>query len=176
MISSLIVLIAVNAINLGIGFGPNIPVGGIAQNYKTTTTGTIFCTVNNLGIDYAYSKFTNKNTNIDHLSIHSITISYQYPLFKKETHQMDIILGGNYNRIIHKFEIGAENSYVFGLRYGLGYQEIIQGSQLIDRIKPALSGKILVNQYIQIRNWNYTQITSSNFTLALLIGISFRIL
>ncbi len=89
---------------------------------------------------------------------------------------MDIILGGNYNRIIHKFEIGAENSYVFGLRYGLGYQEIIQGSQLIDRIKPALSGKILVNQYIQIRNWNYTQITSSNFTLALLIGISFRIL
>jgi hypothetical protein len=176
VISSLIVLIAVNAINLGIGFGPNIPVGGIAQNYKTTTTATIFCTVNNLGIDYTYSKFTNKNTNIDHLSIHSTTISYQYPLFKKETHQMDIILGGNYNRIIHKFEVGVENGYAFGLRYGVGYEEKFVGSPLTDRIQPALSGRVLLNQIIQSQNWNYRQLTSSNFALSLLIGVSFRIL
>jgi hypothetical protein len=176
VISSFIAIIAINTINLGIGFGPNIPVGGIAQNYKTTTTGTIFCTVNNLGIDYAYSKFTNKNTNIDHLSIHSTTISYQYPLFKKETHQMDIILGGNYNRIIHKFEIGAENGYAFGLRYGIGYQKKLVGSPLTDRIQPALSGRVLLNQIIQSQNWNYRQLTSSNFALSLLIGVSFRIL
>jgi hypothetical protein len=176
VISSLITIIAINTINLGIGFGPNIPVGGIAQNYKTTTTATIFCTVKNLGIDYAYSKFTNKHTNIDHLSIHSTSISYQYPLFKQETHQMDIILGGNYNRIIHKFEIGAENGYAFGLRYGVGYEEKLVGGPLTDRIQPALSGKVLLNQIIQSQNWNYRQLTSSNFTLALLIGISFRIL
>ena len=176
MISSLIVLIAVNTINLGIGFGPNIPVGGIAQNYKTTTTATIFCTVNNFGIDYAYSKFNNKNINTDKLSIHSATISYFYPLVDKETHQMDIVLSGNYNRIIHRFELGSENGYIIGLRYGLNYQEIIQGNQSIDRLKPTLTGRILINQFIQTRNWNNTQISSSNITLSLLLSISFRIL
>lgn len=176
MISSLIAVIAINTINLGIGFGPNIPVGGIAQNYKTTTTALIFCNVNNFGIDYAYSKFNNKNINADNLSIHSATISYFYPLVNKETHQMDIILGGNYNRIIHKFEIGAERGYAFGLRYGIGYQKKLVGSPLTDSIQPALSGKVLLNQIIQSQNWNYRQLTSSNFTLALLIGISFRIL
>jgi hypothetical protein len=176
VLSSLIAIIAINTINLGIGFGPNIPIGGIAQNYKTTTTATIFCTVNNFGIDYAYSKFTNKQINADNITIHTATISYFYPLVEKETHQMDIVLGGNYNRIIHKFELGSENSYVFGLRYGLNYQEIIQGSQSIDRLKPTLSGRILINQYIQTRNWNYTQITSSIFTVSLVLCISFRIL
>ena len=89
---------------------------------------------------------------------------------------MDIILGGNYNRIIHKFEIGAENGYAFGLRYGVGYQEKFVGSTLTERIQPVLSGRVLLNQIIQSQNWNYRQLTSSNFTLALLIGVSFHIL
>lgn len=176
VVSSLVLLLTINSINLGIRFGPHIPVGNLERVYQVTTAASFFCGIKNLEIDYSFSKFTGRNNNKNLLYLNSGTIAYQYPFYQKKNRLLNMIVGASYNRIKRKLETAHEETYAMGLKYGIGYKENFGGTELINRLRPALQIKIYLNQLIQSRNWNYSQVMSSNFFFSMMIGVSFNIL
>jgi hypothetical protein len=178
LLTSLIALVAINTIDLGVKFGPTFPSGNLQNNYKVTTTTAGFCAVNNFVFDYSFSKFTNKINQQENLYLHSAVISYQYPAYQKNCHQINVILGGSYNYIRRRWLTANEQTYALGLRYGVGYKLSFSStsSEFVERLQPALHTNIYLNQIVQLRDWNYNQIMSSNFLFSIMLGVSFRIL
>ncbi len=176
VVSSLILLLTINSIDLGIRFGPNFPAGNLERVYQVTTAASFFCEVKNLEIDYSFSKFTGRDNNKNLLYLNSGTIAYQYPLYQKKSRLLNMIVGASYNRIKRKLGTAHEETYAMGLKYGVGYKESFSGTELINRLRPALQTKIYLNQLIQSRNWNYNQVMSSNFFFLMMIGLSVNIL
>jgi hypothetical protein len=171
MFSSLICLLIINSIEVGAHFGPTSPTGSLANNYRLTTIGSLFGQVNNLELDYSYSKFNGKINNRDFLFLHIIGFSYQYPFLQMTNSQFTAVLGGNYNRVIRKLVSAHEASYVLGLKYGLGFNKNFTVSE---HLRPTLLSRLCLNQIIQARSWNSNQLLSSNLFISLTVGLSFR--
>ncbi len=176
--SAIITLFIINAVDLGIKFGPALPSGSLEDNYKPTTALSGFCLVSNFIIDYNYSQFRGKINGQENLLLHTITVSYEYPFYEKNNHWLNFSIGGNYNYIQRKMLSAREQTYAMGLKYGAGYKYNFPGTapDLISRLKPAAHTNLYLNQTIQTRDWNYNQIMSSNFFFSVMLGISIKIL
>jgi len=164
VISSLILLLTINSIDLGLRFGPNFPVGNLERVYQVTTVASFFCGIKNLEIDYSFSKFTGRDNNKNLLYLNSGTIAYQYPFYQKKTRLFNAIIGTSYNRIKRKLGTAHEGTYAIGLKYGVGYKESLGRFKLV-------SG-VYLSQIVQSRNWQSLQLSSSNFLLSLTTGVS----
>jgi hypothetical protein len=176
LVNSIILLLTINSVELGVGFGPIFPTGTLERTNNTNTAGSVFCDVSNFSLDYSFSKLNSKNNTQDNLYLHSGTISIQYPFYNKNTRCLQAILGGSYNRLIRKLGIAREQSYALGVRYGIGYKEKLANVQIFNKLRPALSADIFLNQIVQTRNWNAAQLSSSNFLISIIFGISFNLL
>jgi hypothetical protein len=178
LLSSLIALLVFNTVDLGVKYGPDFPSGNLQNSYKMTTTISGFSTIKNFIIDYSFSKFSSKINPQENLNLHSATIAYQYPLYEKNNHQLNISLGGNYNYLQRKWLNAKEQTYALGLRYGTGYKYSFRSTtaKFIERLQLAFHTNIYINQIIQSRDWNYSEIMSSNFFFSIMVGISFRII
>ncbi|MCX8014954.1 MAG: hypothetical protein N2748_02945 [candidate division WOR-3 bacterium] len=174
--NAVILILAMNALQLGLEFGPVIPTSGLHQNYQTTSVIAGNVNLNNFQLDYRFTKLPSKINNQEYINWHTITVAYNYPFFQKGNRAFIASLGGNYNYFLRRLLRAQEKTYALGLRYGVGYQLKITGGELVDKIKPSLLATAYLNQVIQARDWNYNQIMTSNFFLSLLIGINFRVL
>lgn len=178
LLNSIIFLLTINTVDLGMKFGTIFPIGNLENDYKTTTAISGFFQLSNFIIDYNYSKFNNKINQQENLSLHNVTISYEYPFYEKNNHQLNISLGGNYNYIQRKMLTAQEQTYAIGLKYGAGYKYSFSNadSNIISRIRPAVHTNLYLNQIIQSRDWNYNQIMTSNFFFSVMFGVSIKIL
>lgn len=166
----------INSLELELKYGPNIPMGNLNRNYKTTSAISSALNFNNLQLAYSFTKFPSKISYQEHINWHEIALVYNYPFIKKQHNLVIALFGGNYNYFLRRMLRAEEKTYAFGLKYGLGYKQKFTGGDFVDKIKPALLAQIYLNQVIQARDWNYNQIMTSNFFLLLSLGVSFQIL
>lgn len=164
MIFSLILLL--NSLECGVQYGFNLPVTNIGRYYSPATSPTVFCSYNRFQIDYVFTQYTGKNRYNDYLYLHSVGGSFQYPFYQKKSRKVDIKFGGTYNRILRRFENGKEENYALGIRYGVGYKEILGRFNFIS--------DLYLNQIIQTRTWQSIQMLSSDFFLTMTIGFSIQ--
>jgi hypothetical protein len=85
--------------------------------------------------------------------------------------QFTAVLGGNYNRVIRNLVSAHEASYAWGLKYGLGFNK---NFTVTEHLHPTLLSRLFLNQIIQARSWNSSQLLSSNLFISLTVGLSFR--
>jgi len=172
----LLSLLIINSVDIGVQFGPNIPSGNLAEFYRTSTTGSVYCEFNNFQLDYNFSKFTGKINNNEYFYLHSGILSYQYPFLKNEKRNLGAGFGGSYNRILRRYATAHEEGYALGVRYGIGYKENLLTNSFLKDLRPALISNIYLNQLIHSRNWNSTQVFSSNFLFSIMVGMNFSLL
>jgi hypothetical protein len=173
MVSSLLLLLTINSLEIGTQFGPIFPTGSLANTYQVSTTAGLFTSMNNFDLGYSYSKFASKLNTSENLFLHTIMLSYQYPFYKINNSQFLAILGANYNRIIHSLDIANEQNSVFSLRYGLGFK---QNFAISKSLRPALLAQLNLNHILQMRSWNYSELLYSNLFISVTAGISFSFL
>ena len=176
MLNLLISLFIINSLDVGIKFGPDFPIGNLQRFYSTSATAGIYLQMNNVMLDYSFSKLLSKTNNNENLYLHSATISYQYPFYSKNNLSLTASFGGIYNRIIREYENGKEIGSAFGLRYGFGYEKSFGSNNLLKNLNPSLVSNLYLKQIIESRSWNSTQLLSSNYLISLMFGINLRLI
>lgn len=175
VLNLLLSLLITNSINTGVKFGPAFPSGTLERYYSASPSGMCYLELNNIMLDYTFSKLSSKINNNESFILHTVTVSYKYPFYYNDNLSFNASFGGTYNNINRKFEHGQEKAYALGLRYGIGYMQNF-GDVFLQKLNPALVTNLYFNQIIQSRIWNSTQMISSNYLISLMIGLNFEIL
>lgn len=162
----------INSVDIGVTYGPHFPIGRLSNAYKTSSTLSFFTDINRLELNYSYTRFAGQIASNEKLSLHSGTISYQYPFYTTDKRKLNGHIGTGYFRIIRTLNANTEKGYAFGIRYGLKYEQNLVASKL----KPTLITLLSTDQIVQTRNWQSMQIYSSAYLLRAMIGMQFNLL
>lgn len=160
-----------NIINLGISFGPHLPMGRL-DVYRIGTSVSLLSEINRFELNYTYSQFSNQFIPQEKLNMHGVTIAYEYPISKNEYRKISIQVGTGYYHIIRHLKRNHEQGTLWGLRYGVKYEQILVNNNF----QPTLFTLLHTDQIVQSRRWQNQQLNVNNYLVKILIGIKIKIL